>query len=498
MARVWLQGQSQGQDGRHTTSHAVNERTVEKCFGDIGLPTALDEAKMACVTISTQLVCKALEERCAEKRAAIAVLRDKRRELGKKIDEVEADLADWNRNRAQKEAEAKAQLRLLKAEIKRDSQALDRKNQAMSAVQLEQDHLRRRVATAEEELQQREAAAGALCQKIADMEGQLVDRHRDLAFHEAQLAEITRQVCASQEELGRMQRELEASGHAKAQMTLRLKKLEYALQEVEKDAQDALLAADRLVRDHAWLPAEEPNFNRPGSAFDFTNIRIETVAKRLVELQQLRHELARRVNRRAQQLYDKMEGDYRDLLRKKRQVEEDRDKIHSVIAELDVKKHENINDIFRTVTRYFADIFHVLLSNAEAKLVPVGGDIVNGIEMRVGFNGAWKSSLAEFSGGQRSLLALSLILAMLKVRPAPIYILDEVDAALDLSHTQNIGKMIKTQFPNSQFLIVSLKEGMFSNASVLFRTRFVDGSSTIVRHSLADKDAAKKHKEVEC
>ena len=57
----------------------------------------------------------------------------------------------------------------------------------------------------------------------------------------------------------------------------------------------------------------------------------------------------------------------------------------------------------------------------------------------------------------------------------------QVDAALDLSHTQNIGRMIKTHFPYSQFIVVSLKEGMFSNANVIFRTRFVDGVSAVTR-----------------
>ena len=57
----------------------------------------------------------------------------------------------------------------------------------------------------------------------------------------------------------------------------------------------------------------------------------------------------------------------------------------------------------------------------------------------------------------------------------------QVDAALDLSHTQNIGRMIKAHFPYSQFIVVSLKEGMFSNANVLFRTKFVDGVSAVTR-----------------
>jgi hypothetical protein len=62
-----------------------------------------------------------------------------------------------------------------------------------------------------------------------------------------------------------------------------------------------------------------------------------------------------------------------------------------------------------------------------------------------------------------------------------MYILDEVDAALDLSHTQNIGHMIRTHFSRSQFIVVSLKQGMFSNANVIFRTKFVEGTSTVMR-----------------
>lgn len=59
--------------------------------------------------------------------------------------------------------------------------------------------------------------------------------------------------------------------------------------------------------------------------------------------------------------------------------------------------------------------------------------------------------------------------------------MDEVDAALDLSHTQNIGHMLRTHFTNSQFIVVSLKQGMFNNANVVYKTRFVDGVSQVTR-----------------
>ena len=75
--------------------------------------------------------------------------------------------------------------------------------------------------------------------------------------------------------------------------------------------------------------------------------------------------------------------------------------------------------------------------------------MLEGLRLKVAFNGVEKESLSELSGGQRSLLALSLILALLKYQPAPLYILDEIDSALDLQHTQNIGAMIRKYFSQS-------------------------------------------------
>ena len=112
---------------------------------------------------------------------------------------------------------------------------------------------------------------------------------------------------------------------------------------------------------------------------------------------------------------------------------------------------------------------------------PEGKDVLDGLEVKVAFGDNWKESLSELSGGQRSLVALSLILSLLLFKPAPLYILDEVDAALDLSHTQNIGQMLKSHFKSSQFIVVFLKDGMFNNANVLFRTKFVAGMSTVGR-----------------
>ena len=105
----------------------------------------------------------------------------------------------------------------------------------------------------------------------------------------------------------------------------------------------------------------------------------------------------------------------------------------------------------------FGNIFAELLPGNFCKLQTLDGkEITQGLEVKVRLGTVWKSSLTELSGGQRSLIALSLIMSLLRFKPcvriffyflqelvlmtlslcsAPMYILDEIDAALDLSHS---------------------------------------------------------------
>eukprot|EP00494_Astrolonche_serrata_P006935 UN06960 len=165
-------------------------------------------------------------------------------------------------------------------------------------------------------------------------------------------------------------------------------------------------------------------------------------------------------------------------------VDDDRKTLIKVIDELEAKKREAVRDVYEKVNQHFNNIFSKLLPGTKAKLEPLENKTIHeGLEIKVAFGNEWRDSLSELSGGQKSLLSLSLILALLRFKPAPMYILDEIDAALDLSHTQNIGIMLKKYFKNSQFIVVSLKPGLFQNANVIYKTRLAHGVSNVDRKS---------------
>lgn len=270
--------------------------------------------------------------------------------------------------------------------------------------------------------------------------------------------------------------------HKLSETNLERKKMENEVKRMEMEQKDCSTKVDKLIEKHAWIAPEKQLFGRSGTDYDFASRDPIKAREELERLQVEQSGLEKRVNKKVMAMFEKAEDEYNDLMSKKNIIENDKSKIKKVIEELDEKKKETLKVTWVKVNSDFGSIFSTLLPGTMAKLEPPEGcSFLDGLEVRVAFGSVWKQSLSELSGGQRSLLALSLILALLLFKPAPLYILDEVDAALDLSHTQNIGRMIKTHFPHSQFIVVSLKEGMFNNANVLFRTKFVDGVSTVQR-----------------
>ena len=263
---------------------------------------------------------------------------------------------------------------------------------------------------------------------------------------------------------------------------LNLKKLEHRLTKSKDETRDAKRRLAAMMEKYPWISEDRQHFGVEGSNYDFNAINGVELGQRVRNLEEAMKKLGRHVNLRSMTMLTEAETQYNDLIRKKRIVEDDKAKIEDAILKLDEKKKVTLQKAWEQVTASFGSIFSTLLPGTQAKLQPPEGlTILEGLEVKVAFGNVWKESFSELSGGQRSLIALSLILAMLLFKPAPIYILDEVDAALDLSHTQNIGVMLKQHFKQSQFIVVSLKDGMLNNANVLFRTKFVEGMSTVGR-----------------
>ncbi|XP_071521625.1 structural maintenance of chromosomes protein 2 [Panulirus ornatus] len=333
------------------------------------------------------------------------------------------------------------------------------------------------IASCIEVLEQYQAQVKTLEEEVAQGKNEVVSA-------QAAVKEQKEMLSAQNKEINAMAARKEQIIKSSDEGQLEIKQLDHKLSKLHSETKDAEIRVAQLLSEHEWISEDRKFFGQPNTGYDFTANDPVEAGRKITKLEELKTKLSKNVNMRAMNMLGKAEEQYNDLMRKKRIVENDKAKIEKVIRELDEKKKEALRQAWEQVNRDFGSIFSMLLPGTQAKLQPPEGqDVLDGLEVKVAFGDVWKESLTELSGGQRSLVALSLILALLLFKPAPIYILDEVDAALDLSHTQNIGNMLRTHFRHSQFIVVSLKDGMFNNANVLFKTKFVDGMSTVSRHT---------------
>ncbi|KAJ3070387.1 Structural maintenance of chromosomes protein 2 [Podochytrium sp. JEL0797] len=245
--------------------------------------------------------------------------------------------------------------------------------------------------------------------------------------------------------------------------------------------------------ENSWIADVKMQFGVSGGRFDFSKQNIVELRKKVVQLTERHKATSRTLDRTVMDQFDRIEKKESSLVAKISTVLKDKTKIEETIDSLEKFKIDKLLKTWEKVSRDFGLIFGDLLPGNTAKLTPADGkNIGSGLEVQVCLGGVWKENLTELSGGQRSLVALSLILALLQFKPAPMYILDEVDSALDESHTQNIGQLLKTRFKGAQFILVSLKDGMYTNANVLFRTKFRDGVSTIEGSSTSSNKQKKR------
>ncbi len=349
-------------------------------------------------------------------------------------------------------------------------------------LRLELESLEKEVADLDASVElSKKASLKALDEKVA-AEDKVSEQQAMYDEAKENLAEVEEQIQEVTSEIKKVSDEKKLLKEAGEKAMLEAKKLSVSVKRFTQERGNAERFVNATKKKHSWIETEQEQFGVAGGDYDFEAQDPVKTGEKLKKLRSEQVNLSKKINKKVMGMIEKAEGEYADLLRKKKVIENDKKKIQSVIEELDEKKKSELERTWKKVNTDFGSIFSTLLPGTMAKLEPPEGQKAwEGLEVKVAFNNVWKQSLTELSGGQRSLLALSLILSMLLFKPAPMYILDEVDAALDLSHTQNIGAMLKTHFKHSQFIVVSLKEGMFNNANTIFRTKFVDGCSTVSR-----------------
>lgn len=411
-------------------------------------------------------------------------LKKKQKECDSKIKRLQAEMKDFEKNKDGK-------LKKIEKELKEAKASLDKRNKALKKSESEYKSLEQDKKEIESEIRDLDAQIEAAIKNLSSLEEEAAEMSSQLYQLKEKYEELSSELHKHAKTFARFDKDLKGYEQAKKQKMdklnetqLELTKLNYEIDSQKKENLDSSSLVDAMLEQNPWIRDQKANFGRPNTAFDFDSQNPKEAKNRLAQLEQEHETLRKKINVKVMNMIDRVVTKERSLKQMLDTVQKDKSKIEETIVQLDEYKRDALNRTWTTVNKEFGEIFNELLPGNTAKLQPPPGeDVSKGLEVKVCLGDVWKNNLEELSGGQRSLVALSLILSLLRFKPAPMYILDEIDSALDLSHTQNIGHLFKTRFKGSQFIVVSLKEGMFNNAQVLFRAKFRDGTSMVERYT---------------
>ncbi|SMN21740.1 similar to Saccharomyces cerevisiae YJL074C SMC3 Subunit of the multiprotein cohesin complex required for sister chromatid cohesion in mitotic cells [Maudiozyma saulgeensis] len=205
------------------------------------------------------------------------------------------------------------------------------------------------------------------------------------------------------------------------------------------------------------------------------------------------------VNKRALENYRKFNEKEIELEDRSHELMISKNSIQDLIEKLKSQKTTAVDDTFRKVSENFVHVFEKLVPMGTAKLIIQRNEgpnddsltqstnmestsVYSGVSISVSFNSKQNEQLhvEQLSGGQKTLCAIALILAIQMVDPAPFYLFDEIDAALDKQYRAAVASIIKELSINAQFICTTFRTDMLQVADKFFRVKYENKISNVV------------------
>ncbi|WP_102346972.1 chromosome segregation protein SMC [Bacillus sp. Marseille-P3661] len=193
-------------------------------------------------------------------------------------------------------------------------------------------------------------------------------------------------------------------------------------------------------------------------------------AIRKVKLIKMEIEELGTVNLGAIDEYDRISERYHFLTEQRDDLTEAKNTLHQVIQEMDEEMIKRFEDSFYSIKAEFEQTFKKLFGGGRADLVLTDPrDILNtGVDIVAQPPGKKLQNLGLLSGGERALTAIALLFAILRVRPVPFCVLDEVEAALDDANVTRFATFLKQFSKDTQFIVITHRKGTMEEADVLY------------------------------
>lgn len=197
------------------------------------------------------------------------------------------------------------------------------------------------------------------------------------------------------------------------------------------------------------------------------------------------------VNIGAIEEYERVHERWQFLTEQQEDLLEAKAKLYDTMDEMDTEVERRFKETFEQIQAQFAKVFPKMFGGGQAELRLTDPDnlLTSGVDIVAQPPGKKLSSLSLLSGGERALTAISLLFAIIQVRPIPFCILDEAEAALDEANVSRFGKYLREFETDTQFIVITHRKGTMEEADSLYGVTMQEkGVSKLVSVRLQDVD----------
>ncbi|MFD5938482.1 AAA family ATPase [Streptomyces griseus] len=405
-------------------------------------------------------------------------------------------LAADGANARQTEMEARLQARTHEERVKALAGRADSLDRAARAEREARTRAERRRARLRYEVEVASAVASGARQLLAHVEVSLVRADRERTAAEAAKGERERELAVERDrgrglkgELDKLTDSVHRGEVLGAEKRLRIEQLETkALEElgVEPAGLVSEYGPDQLVPPSPAAEGEElpedPDHprNRPKAY-----LRAEQ-EKRLRSAERAYQQLGK-VNPLALEEFSALEERHKFLSEQLEDLKKTRADLLQVIKEVDERVEQVFTEAYRDTAREFEGVFSRLFPGGEGRLVLTdpGNMLATGVDVEARPPGKKVKRLSLLSGGERSLTAVALLVAIFKARPSPFYVMDEVEAALDDTNLQRLIRIMAELQESSQLIVITHQKRTMEVADALYGVSMQgDGVSKVISQRL--------------
>jgi chromosome segregation protein len=259
---------------------------------------------------------------------------------------------------------------------------------------------------------------------------------------------------------------------------LEISERQNSIHNIEQIINNLKIAKARFDAEHENLEIEMLGFQ----GIEIMKINRDTLIEKLAKGQEIISRIGHSVNLRSLEVYDSVKKEYDAIKDRAELVNKEKEGIMKIIHEIDIKKKKTFNRTLHELNELFSRNFaqlstkgHVTLE-VENKKDPFEGGV--GILVKTGHGKYF--DVTSLSGGEQTLVALSLIFAIQEYKPYCFYILDEIDAALDKRNSERLAGLLKKYMKKGQYIVITHNDEIITNATALYGISMHDGISKIV------------------